>query len=45
MEVAKEECRDQKERSTRDAFIFIESNDTSDGVSTESTPNYKQGGC
>lgn len=34
-----------KKKGRGDAFIFIESNDTSDGVSTESTLNYKQEGC
>lgn len=39
MEVAKELQR--RKGGARKAFIFIDSNDTSDGVSTENTPNYK----
>lgn len=30
-----------KKKGRGDAFIFIESNDTSDVVSIESTPNHK----
>lgn len=36
-----------KKKSRGDAFIniFIQPNDTGDGVSTESTLNYKKEGC